>query len=168
MDNEVRFIYEGINLRALNLVPISFMYQYTYSTFPDNFCGAGKGLGEKLVPDYIMKFTKFLKWIGCDISLKISPACYIHDKDYEVSTPEWTEFYEANERLRDNIESIINYKIKNEYIRSIYHYRATTYMNAVNIVGRSVFWTLKASEGYNIPEDAKGFVDLEEVNKFKN
>ena len=163
MDTVAEFHFDGIKLEALKRVLIGFPFTYTYKKFPDNYCGAGKGIGEKLVPDYIMGFTKFLKWFGLDISLKISPACYIHDNDYEMCEPTWEAFYDANDRLGDNIERIIEAKVKNQRLAAFYRYRATTYCNAVNLHGKSVFWTLKKIQGYSIPENAKKYVDWKKV-----
>jgi len=37
-------------------------------------------------------------------------------------------------------------------------YRAVTYQNAVDLHGKGIFWSLKAEQGHDIPEDAKHHV----------
>ena len=144
-----------------DVYPLFPSTKYTYETFPVNYCGAGNGFGEKIVPDFIFGLSRFLRIFGLDFSIKISPACFVHDSDYESAPPEWQEFYDANDRLHENIEHIIEKKARNEILKDIARYRAVTYRNAVDLKGKSVFWSLKAEQGHNIPADAEKYVDHE-------
>lgn len=156
------FYFDGILLRGPS-VCVSGFKQYSYKTFPDNFCGAGTGLGEKLVPDYIFGNTKILSCIGLDISIKISPACFIHDVDWLYSQPTWDDFTDSNRRFKYNIESIINLKARNDFIAARALYRPVTYYNSVCLVGRHVFWSIKAGQGLDIPNNAKQFIHYDKA-----
>ena len=150
-------------------VPLKYKFpkQYSYKTFPDHFCGSGDGISEQLVPDYIYSFTRYLKWIGLNFSIKLSPACWIHDKEWIIAEPTWEAFHESNERLQNNMKEIIKRKCRNEYLKAFALYRPVTYMNAVNLHGKRNFWTLKAAQGFDIPANANFFVDIDKKNLYK-
>lgn len=152
-------------------IPIDLRYKFpmnfTYRTFPDNFCGSGDGVSEKIIPDYIYSYTKWLKWLGLDFSIKLSPACWIHDKEWIITLPTWDAFHESNDRLHRNIESIIEVKCRNEFLKARALYRPVTYKNAVNIHGKSNFWTLKVAQGHTIPSNARIHIDVEKKNFYK-
>jgi hypothetical protein len=141
--------------------PIFPMEKYKYETFPVNYCGEGNGFSEKIIPDYIFGLSRILRVFGLDVSIKISPACFIHDYDYEYCSATWEEFYEANTRLHENIETIIEHRARNEVVRDIARYRAVTYRNAVDLQGKNVFWSLKAEQGHYIPDNAVKHVNHE-------
>jgi hypothetical protein len=163
----VTFDFDGIQLSIPEkLLPI-FPSNYTYKTFPDNFCGAGDGIGEKLVPDYIFGPTRFLKFIGLNVSIKLSPACWIHDKDWIVAEPTWEAFGETNDRFHKNLEAIIEAKCKYEWLKARALYRPVTYRNAVSIAGKSVFWSLKSAQGFHLPKNAYCHVDIQGKNLMK-
>ena len=152
----VQILWEGIKLQCPPSCALAFR-RYSYKSFPTNFCGAGKGLGELIVPDYIFGPTRFLKFIGMDISIKIAPACYIHDADWDCAEPTWDAFHEANDRFHRNLEAIIDKKARCDLVRARAMYRPVTYKNAVDTVGRSVFWALKKKQG-SIPESAQRYI----------
>lgn len=166
MNNTQIIMFDGICLEATDQTAMVFPYdKYTYKTFPDNYCGAGNGLGERLVPDYIFGSTRVFAWCGLDISIKISMACFLHDKEFEYAGPSVTEFVQSNDLLHKNIESIIKVKARNDYVLARAMYRPVTYMNAVSILGRYVFWSLKAAQGYKIPNMADRYVTNDFVER---
>lgn len=154
----IDIVFDGIALKCPSSCALP-LKKYTYESFPTNFCGAGKGMGEALVPDFVFGPTRFLKFLGLDVSIKISPACFIHDEDWFLADPTWNAFYASNERFHENIESIINAKARNEYIKARALYRPVTYKNAVDLAGRYVFWTMKWKTCTNIPFDALKYVN---------
>lgn len=158
MIKETTLFFDGIDLKMWDQVVHLFPIEYTYATFPSHFCGAGTGLNELAVPDYIFGSTRLLAFLGFDISIKISPACFIHDKEWQLANPTWEDFHVSNARLHQNIESIIHTKARNEWVKARALYRPVTYLNAVSLAGRGVFWNLKIEEGHCIPEDAMAYV----------
>ena len=152
-------------------LPIDLRYKfptnYTYRTFPDKFCGTGEGISEKIIPDYVFSYSRYLKWLGLDFSIKLSPACWIHDKEWIISPPTWDAFHESNDRLAKNMTNIIEVKCRNEIIKARALYRPITYKNAVNIHGKTNFWTLKSAQGYSLPSNARIHVDAEQKNLYK-
>lgn len=161
--NKYTINFDGIFLQCPEEIFKVFPKDLDYDTFPDDFCGAGKGLGEKIVPDYIFGLTRFLPF-GLDISIKISPACWIHDKDWQLSAPTVQAFTESNDRFHLNIEAIIRAKAKNDWIKARAMYRPVTYMNAVSLAGRYIFWSMKEAQGYEIPYHALDFINPEYVD----
>jgi len=153
--------WDGIQLSMPERVLPLFHTVHNYKSFPDNYCGAGKGLGEKLVPDYIFGPSRYLDFMGFNFSIKITPACFIHDEDWSDADPTWTDFYASNFRLSSNIASIIQSKAANGFIKARALYRPVTYQNAVDIAGKGVFWSIKAGQGYKIPHDAVRHVDTD-------
>ena len=119
----------------------------TFEYFPDNCCGPGHGLIEKFVPDYCL-------W------LKISPACYNHDFEWQFCEPTWNDFRASNSRLFANLKAIIDHRSHNVFMRAIRRHIAVGYENAVDIAGRKVFWSLKKEQGYEIPESAMRFANV--------
>lgn len=145
-------MWEGMQFQVTeNMVPL--FPTNTYANFPAKFCGAGHGLGEWVVPDFIFGATKFLPW-KLNISIKISPACRIHDLDWQFAEPTWEAFFTANSRLYANIKAIV-VKQSEGYpeflIKQALKYPAV-YANAVSsIIGQRIFWNLKKDEGYELP-----------------
>lgn len=98
------------------------------AAFPD-CCGAGRGLGQIMVPETI--------W-----GLRISPACYVHDDDWDIAPPTWEAFRAANSRFLENINSLINHSSRLALLRMLRRYRAATYYSAVSEAS-IIFWRLK-------------------------
>ncbi len=101
--------------------------------FP-NCCGAGKGFGEKVIPETI--------WGLC-----ISAACHIHDYSWEVAAATETDFKQSNSMFLRNIKNIIITKSANGFTRALRNIRAMTYYVAVEEVGIYGFWNLKEDQG---------------------
>lgn len=102
--------------------------------FPDS-CGAGKGFGEKIVPE-----TAF--------GLRISPACWIHDEDWWYAKPTWDAFHATNGRLMLNMSMIIVVK-SNRFMMIPRMYRPSTYFIFVSTIGAKHFWRLKQRQKDN-------------------
>jgi len=100
-------------------------------------CGAGRGLGEKLIPEKVF-------------GLRISAACWIHDRDWELAEPTWDAFHAANGRLLHNMVQIITIKSSNMFIRTLRIYRPSTYFAAVSTAGAGIFKKLKRTQGHDI------------------
>lgn len=115
-------------------LPLRFPYQ-TLESF-GSYCGAGPGLGDKIVPEQIF-------------GLKISPACYVHDVMYEVALPCWGEFHQANSVFLHNLLAIIEMRSANRLIASLRRYRAMTFYNAVDTLGAAAFWAVKDGQRKN-------------------
>lgn len=126
-----------------------------YDDFPDNCCGAGDGWGEKLVPDYILIPQKLFSWHRSDRYVKISPACAVHDMDWDFARPSWDDFHEANSRLFANVRGIIQARTKLGSNTQNYALRfPAIYAQAVDTLGRKIFWNIKKEQGHPIPASA--------------
>lgn len=102
--------------------------------FP-NCCGPGKGLLNLIIPD-----TMYF--------LRMSAACWLHDKDFELAEPDWGEFKEVNEIFKLNMYSIIIFKSKYGWLRQLRLWRADKYHIAVSttIAFYHAFWKLKEKQ----------------------
>ena len=126
----------------------------SYRDFPDNCCGAGQGFFEKIVPDYI--YIPPIIIPGANPKrIKISPACAIHDLDWDFSKPTWDDFHESNSRLYANIKVIVEAKTEPGSATRYYALRSPAiYAHAVDTAGRKIFWKIKKDQGHKIPDSA--------------
>lgn len=85
--------------------------------FP-NFCGAGDGIGEALVPDTFY-------------GLSMRHCCFIHDITHTIYPPTKTFWHKSNELLLINCLRTIRVKSGNRLTRFLRERRALTYFNAV-------------------------------------
>lgn len=97
--------------------------------FPDS-CGAGKGIGQILVPETFY-------------GLRCAAACHIHDFSWEVAEATWTDFHESNYMFIRNLITIIEAGSSSSALKALRVYRAASYFNAVDTVGASIFWGMK-------------------------
>lgn len=134
---------EGIPFIVRREAPIPYT---KLKDFPD-CCGPGEGILNRLIPDTF--------WF-----LKMSAACYFHDKDFEYAEPTEEEFDNCNERFQFNMYSIINRKSKWWILKELRKRRAKTYLFAVKSKAalKKVFWVLKMRqkreglwEGFHLP-----------------
>ncbi len=125
----------------------------SYEDFPTNYCGPGDGIGETLIPDSILGLTAFLPGF-LDVSIKLSPACFIHDLDWQFAPATWEAFHDSNCRLYANTKTIIETKAANRLVR--WHARKfpAIYAQTVDTVGRPLFWRIKRDQGLAIPASA--------------
>ena len=103
------------------------------SFFP-NCCGAGDGIGEKLVPDKIL-------------GVKISAACHSHDHCFEFGEPTWADFHQSNSMFIRNIINILRAKSKWRILGYFRILMAATFFYAVDSVGAGVYKAVKKSQG---------------------
>lgn len=120
------------------LVPVindTFMefLQDKFEDYPSK-CGAGQGLGDLIVPETIF-------------GLPISPVCHIHDTMFEIADATWEDFHYANSIFLHNILSTIQCKSESVILEHLRNYRAVTFYNAVDTLGKNVFWSLKRQQG---------------------
>lgn len=94
-------------------------------------CGAGRGMGEILVPDTIF-------------GVRISRACHIHDHAWDVASEE--DFTFTNFMFLANIMILIWHGSNSKIMYWIRSYRAMTYFNAVQVVGKKHFMVMKAAQ----------------------
>ena len=102
-------------------------------------CGAGKGLGDFLIPDSL--------W-----GLNVTEACRIHDYMYSVGkTEEDREM--ADKAFLNNLVRLIEGRYKEgkwkpveAVLATLRRYRAMSYYNAVRNFGGPAFWDSKNSE----------------------
>jgi hypothetical protein len=97
-------------------------------------CGAGEGLGEKLVPETIY-------------FLSIRGACQIHDKMYWKGKTS-KDKQEADRVFLNNILRIIDANTSNSLLKWLRRRRAYKYYEAVANFGGAAFWKDK-----NKPEE---------------
>jgi len=90
------------------------------------FCGAGKGIGQKLVPETVYM-------------LVISAACFFHDMSWEFSDGSWDDFHQSNSIFLHNLIAIIQKGSKNELLKCLRLYRAVTYYNSVDTIGAKIY-----------------------------
>ena len=94
------------------------------------YCGAGDGIFNTLVPEYIF-------------GVKISPACWNHDEMWAAAEPTWADFHYSNSIFLSNIISLIGYQSRSNTMKHLRMYRAVTYYNAVDTIGAPIFWHMK-------------------------
>lgn len=145
-------MWEGMGLQVTEQIVPLFPF-CSYADFPDCYCGAGDGLGQALVPDYVYWYTRFLPGF-LDISIKLSPACWLHDKDWEFAAPTWDAFHGSNSRLYANTKTIIDKQARSELIRRHAMQYPAIYSQAVDTIGRARFWRIKQQQGHTIPVSA--------------
>jgi hypothetical protein len=125
----------------------------SYEDFPTNYCGPGDGLEQRLIPDSIFGLTAFLPGF-LDISIKLAPACFIHDLDWQFAPPTWDAFHESNSRFYANLKTIVEAKAKPGLIRRHAKKFPAIYAQTVDTLGRPKFWALKRDQGLAIPASA--------------
>ena len=102
--------------------------------FP-RFCGAGDGLGEKIVPDYIYKVS-------------VKHCCFIHDITHSILPKTERMFHLSNLLLLINIISTIAHA--GGWLMSLRFRRALKYYFAVESdIGYNCFKTSTMDEFYN-------------------
>jgi hypothetical protein len=133
-----KIIYDGVSLIVpiIDGCPLTMPHR-GFDDF-DTYCGAGKGIGDLIVPDDIF-------------GVVISPACYIHDKMWLYCEPTWRDFHHSNSVFFHNILSIIDYfappVCDEEEVRTERYARAVTYYTAVDSAfGPTIFWRMKKNQ----------------------
>lgn len=115
---------KGNNVPIIAPKDIKFPTEYL-SDF-DTYCGAGEGIGDWAVPE-----TLFF--------LKVSAACYVHDKMWEMADGSWADFHYSNSVFLSNLIAIISHESDSTVLKHMRMYRAVTYFNAVDSIGASIY-----------------------------
>lgn len=104
-----------------------------------SYCGPGGGFGDAIVPETLL-------W------LKISPACFIHDIMWAFArnTELDADFEQTNDVFRLNMNMIIKYKSKSWILEHLRYYWAVHYYNAVDTLGKSIFYEKKRRAEKNL------------------
>lgn len=125
------FTLVGANGKEVSIVAPEFIkFPSKYVLDFQSYCGAGKGFGDVIVPETM--------W-----GLPISPACFVHDIMWDMAEPTWDDFHSSNAIFLRNITSLINTQSKSNFLKHLRMYRAVTYFNAVDSIGKTIFWNLK-------------------------
>jgi hypothetical protein len=114
----------GISIPLLKPLAVKWPYQRVRNF--DSYCGAGKGIGDKIVPESIL-------------GVKVSPACFVHDKMWELASASWADFHYSNSIFLHNLISLIELQSRSAMMKHLRLYRAVTYYNAVDSVGARIF-----------------------------
>lgn len=107
----------------------------------DNFpssCGAGDGIGNKLVPDKLL-------------GLRVSASCDIHDDCFEHADATWAEFHQCSNMFIRNLIAIILSK-SNFFMKFARMIVASFYFVAVDSIGSLIFKAMKKAQGLVMEE----------------
>ncbi len=137
--------WDGIDLQIQDTM-LPLLSYWKYDNFPSNFCGAGRGFWEWVIPDVLVVLGQK--------DIKLSMPCAIHDWDWECGEPTWDFFHDSNSRLYYNIKSVILAKAETERVKAYADRLPAIYAHSVDTVGRNIFWKLKEKQGYPIPRSA--------------
>lgn len=114
--------------KLLNIIaPACINFPSSHSKNYHDCCGAGEGIGNRLVPEDIL---------GVHISL----ACYVHDYMWLHADPTWEYFHASNSVFLSNLLEIIAKESDSKLLQMLRNYRAMTYFNAVDSIGAVIFW----------------------------
>ena len=130
MNTVQAFIYTARGIAVSIISPIGFLDHDLVVEDYGTYCGAGRGFGDIIVPDTI--------W-----GLNISPACAVHDEMWRIADSTWEAFHASNSIFLRNIISLIQTQSKNSFLKRLRMYRAVTYYNAVDSIGKNIFCELK-------------------------
>jgi len=121
--------FDGVDLR----IPVSHLFFWpatTFDTFP-TCCGPGEGWGDRLVPDSIL-------------GLKISPACWVHDRMFEAEEKTWNNYYYSNSVMLTNMLEINRVRGGNWLVRQIRKPIILCYLKGVTtMIGSKLFFRLE-------------------------
>ena len=85
--------YSGAKLNIHPLLALVWPYDFPYQKWP-TFCGAGSGLGDRIIPEYICK-------------VRVSCVCGDHDIRWSVSEDSFAEALKANWILYQNLRVFV-------------------------------------------------------------
>lgn len=129
-----KVIFDGVILQ----VPIISGFRWndwaekTCEKYP-TYCGAGKGIGDLIVPDKLL-------------GLRVSVACHIHDVSWAVAEATDEARNIADKMFLDNMQAIIKAKPGTWWQRAIRHMMAMGYYVAVNSTKNHLFFDLKREQ----------------------
>ena len=124
-----------MNIKIVRLQNISYLAPAVFSfdtgqTHDDyeSYCGAGKGLGDTIVPETMY-------------GMRISHICHIHDVSWEVSDGGLSDFAISNAMFLFNLIIFVTRK-SNILLRYARACRCVTYFKAVNKIGWPIYKSL--------------------------
>lgn len=103
------------------------------SDYTKSYCGAGSGIGDLLVPETIY-------------GVRVTPACFVHDKMFEQGLPSMVDFLVCNSVFITNLIALVSgqsYKSRFNLLWHLRLYRTVTYFNSVDTIGRRIYFRLK-------------------------
>ncbi len=103
---------------------INSIYRYP------SFCGAGSGIGDLIVPEYIG-------------GMKCSHICHIHDEWWEACDPTWIAFLRGNMAFGYNLAVYLATGRGGFIDRAWRLFKGALYVGAVSTVGWKIFKKLK-------------------------
>lgn len=95
-----------------------------------SFCGAGSGIGDKIVPEKIG-------------GMPCSHICHIHDEWWTACPPEWIAFLRGNMAFGYNLAVYLGTGKGNFFIKLGRLVKGAVYVGAVSTVGWKIFKNLK-------------------------
>jgi hypothetical protein len=94
------------------------------------FCGAGKGIGDKIVPEYIG-------------GMRVSHTCHAHDFSWDESKPTFVDFILSNFAFGYNLFVYLSSR-NSGYLKSKWKaFKGLIYFVSVSTVGWKIFKNLK-------------------------
>lgn len=139
-------IVEGVPLFMPDIVDKNFP-TLPVDEFP-HFCGAGEGIGEKIVPDHIL-------W------LYVAVACWIHDVMFCLLSPSKENWFISNGTLILNIFMLIIVKGSKAMVVPRCVVALPYFLLVMTKAGWDIFTNRKIKEEYD------PYADNELLNKFK-
>ena len=118
MKSLVTISYQGVALQVPAWLAGVWRYDLPLNDFP-SFCGAGKGLGDWLVPEK-------------NHGAILSPACFVHDIMWSTSYDTYLHFQKANNTFLKNLKSCVYSQLKDPKIAYL---RCYGYWLAVSTIG---------------------------------
>lgn len=118
-----------INCHGAVLLAPSFLVDLWPHELPlkdwPTFCGAGDGVGDKLVPDTMC----FNNWFGGHSTAYINPACFIHDITSAICDHTVEDFQFSNRLMLKNSISLVNSQLNFIHAwaarrRCVFYYRS--------------------------------------------
>lgn len=89
--NHVKINYLGAQLEMPDWLADMWPHDLPLNKWP-SYCGAGRGIGDWLVPEYLY-------------DANVSPECFIHDIDWIVAPDTYWGFQSCNNRFLRNLNS---------------------------------------------------------------
>jgi len=122
-----RLTYKDNNI--ILIAPANMQFPESNIFLLDSCCGAGE-FGDKIIPDSIL-------------GVSISGACYIHDKMWNIDTPNWDHFHASNSVFLHNMLRIVTCVSGNSFIKGLRTHIAVSYYNTVDLSGMYFYFKSK-------------------------
>jgi hypothetical protein len=118
--------YAGANIEIPSFLVPLWPRNFPLDQWP-SFCGAGDGLGDRLIPDHIN-------------NVRVACCCFVHDIDWCMSDNSFSGFMRSNLRLWLNLRNVVIANDKPGWFRHVLAERKCfAYFAAVSIFGHKIF-----------------------------